>query len=209
MKYIFCFVGPSCSGKSHLTELLVKNFPKHFGMIQNYTSRPRRPSESERSDYVHVSAKDIIDMREAGLLLNYVNYEGVHYGLDLSHGLEMLDSGISPVVAVEPSGPVQLKETLKRRMDVSVITTLLEPTRELVVERWLNRVKEGGDIPTITKRIIKTFDDEFKWRESVYRDFSICGQEPEDLFELALTFIAMRKGLVLRNLSNEAKVALL
>jgi guanylate kinase len=195
MKYVFTFVGPSCAGKSTLTERMVREHPDHFGMITNYTSRPKRPSEAGKSDYVHVNAETVLKLRDCGLLLNYVEYAGVHYGLDAVNARQLMDSGRSPVVTVEPSGVVQLKEALSHLPDVRVVCVCVNPPREVVVRRWLDRAVEGGDLDFITRRLIKTFDDEFDWINSLSADIHLLDQNPNQIDALISGLIRLREGL--------------
>lgn len=97
---VFALVGPSGTGKTALIEDMLKRFSDELVILPSLTTRPRRNAEDDRSTRF-VSREEFERLREAGELVQSVEYSGNLYG-DVSQDVnDIVDSGrhaIRPLV---------------------------------------------------------------------------------------------------------------
>lgn len=77
---IFAFIGPSGSGKTTLMLELLKRMPQHLAIVRSVTSRTQRDPD-DALWYRFVARGDVIDMRDRGELVQYLDYAGNLYGM--------------------------------------------------------------------------------------------------------------------------------
>ncbi|HTK04912.1 MAG TPA: hypothetical protein VL500_04970 [Candidatus Eisenbacteria bacterium] len=76
---IFAIMGPSGSGKSALIDEMLRRFPDRLAAMTSLTTRPRRGPEDDVA-YRFVTREEFIALRDAGGLIQNVEYDGNFYG---------------------------------------------------------------------------------------------------------------------------------
>ncbi len=124
MHNIYCFVGPSGSGKSAIVDSLAKEYG--FVVVQSYTERPRRtPLES---GHFFITPQEFDHLNE---LVAYTLYNGYRYGVPS----KMIDE--SDLYVIDPDGVEYLKNTYKGDKGIFVIG--VDCNEELCKRRMLQR----------------------------------------------------------------------
>lgn len=124
MHNIYCFVGPSGSGKS----AIVDSLSTEYGLVPvySYTERPRRTAFE--TGHIFVSPEDF-DMLED--LVAYTIYNGYRYGVPS----QMVDD--SDLYVIDPAGIEYLKHKYKGNKGIFVIG--IDCPEELCKQRMLQR----------------------------------------------------------------------
>lgn len=124
MHNIYCFVGPSGSGKSAIVDSLAKEYG--FVVVQSYTERPRRTLLE--SGHVFITSQEFDHLRD---LVAYTLYNGYRYGVPSN----MIDN--SDLYVIDPEGVKYLKEKYKGKKGIFVIG--VDCNEELCKRRMLQR----------------------------------------------------------------------
>lgn len=124
MHNIYCFVGPSGSGKS----AIVDSLSKEYGLVtvQSYTERPQRTIFE--GGHTFVSPQEFDELQD---LVAYTVYNGYRYGVPS----QMIDD--SDVYVIDPAGVDYLKNTYKGSKGIFVIG--IDCPEELCKQRMLQR----------------------------------------------------------------------
>lgn len=130
---IITFTGPSCSGKSTLTRMLTET--GKFTEIVSTTTRPPRDYEVDGVHYNFVSPEEFskIDMLET------VQYNNNFYGASVKEFDEKFNSGLTPVIVVEPYGMEQINEN-STLWGWSVFNVFVDCPTKLQYERLITRM---------------------------------------------------------------------
>lgn len=131
-KKIVTLTGPSCSGKSTLVNMLLKQ--GDFTEIVSTTTRPPRKGEVDGVTYHFVSLDEFQKIE----MLETVNFNGNYYGGSVAEFEEKLASNKIPVIIVEPSGMMQINNNSKNK-DWTVINLFIDCLPGLQNERFLRR----------------------------------------------------------------------
>lgn len=105
---IFSFVGPSGSGKSTIIAEMLRRFPDRLGVIRSVTTRPKRSAEDDLN-YRFLTRDEFIALREAGRLIQGVEYAGQFYGNDRQDADEVFASGRQGLIALVEDGVVNFR----------------------------------------------------------------------------------------------------
>lgn len=118
--HLIVLIGPSGSGKNTLKSHVMETFGKQLCYPVSYTSRIMRPGEQEGETYYYISRDEFIAKRDAGELLEWVEYSGNFYGLPKGEvtGCDS-ESGIA-LVDVEKEGLRQILDHVARE-NISVV----------------------------------------------------------------------------------------
>jgi guanylate kinase len=76
---IFAVLGPSGCGKTALIEETLRRFPRDLAIMRSLTTRQRRPTDDDRSTRF-VSSSEFLELRDAGSLIQWTEYDGNLYG---------------------------------------------------------------------------------------------------------------------------------
>lgn len=171
-KTIVIIAGPSLTGKSNLSSLLVE---QGFAPLVSTTTRKPRAGEKDGVHY-HFTSKDEfrrrlanngfiehveVDSRQEELDGKLVKVEGNFYGMSTDEVQKAFQTG-KPVVAVcEPTG---VKEIYKRAMSEggNPVRVFLNNKQELLVQRFLERFKadENASAENYATRLLKMVEFE-------------------------------------------------
>ena len=93
---------PTCAGKNHLLEEMVKN---GFGRIVSTTDRPKRDGEIEGVHYYFISTERSKELEANGEFAELITYNGTRYGVTKAEMTVKMDDALKPpIVILEPQG---------------------------------------------------------------------------------------------------------
>jgi len=137
---LFVVSAPSGTGKTTLIEQLVKRVPD-LVMSRSYTSRPRRPGETDGADYNFVSKARFEQMIGAGEFLEWVNIFGHLYGTSAVDIERHRLTGRDVFLVIDVKGAQQI-----RQREIALIGIFVLPPSFKVLEDRLRR--RSGDYET-------------------------------------------------------------
>lgn len=133
--FLVLISGPSGSGKSTICRKL-RQRDRSLGYSISYTTRKRRPSELDGTDYFFVSQQEFASMRRKGAFLETATVHGHLYGTPRA----AIDKEVSRGGVVLMDIDVIGAETIRRkRGNMGVSVFLLPPTWNTLEERLRSR----------------------------------------------------------------------
>ncbi len=144
--------GPSGVGKDALLNRM-KQLKSPLEYIVTVTTRPRRRTEIEGTDYHFVTRPEFESMIANGELLEWANVYGNWYGVPKVAVREALELGRDVMVKVDIQGAV----SIKRIAPQAVFIFLIPPSLEELVFRLKQRHTESPD--NLALRIAKATDE--------------------------------------------------
>ena len=136
---VFVIAAPSGTGKSTITERLLREVPG-LGFSVSYTTRAQRPGERDGEHYHFVERATFETMRRAGAFLESAEVHGQLYGTELAATLAALGRGRDLLLDIDVAGARQV-----RRAPVdSVSIMIFPPDFQALEERLAVRGSEGG-----------------------------------------------------------------
>lgn len=147
-------IGPTGSGKSTLMRHAIERFPS-LGVLNSYTTRPRRSDHIENGHYRFVTDEEFQEMIARGEFLEWVKFSGNFYGTRKADVEECVTKGKVVIKEMEVQGVRQTKQLLPKE-DVLTIFINSGPWEELM-ERAVKR--DHMDEEELARRKTR-FDDE-------------------------------------------------
>jgi guanylate kinase len=105
---IVLITAPTCSGKTHLLEHLIKE--GLFARVVGTTTRPRRQGEVDGETYQFVSKDEFSYMADHGKFTQTVTFSGNSYGVTTAALDKAAETGLAPAIIVEPTGIGQYRQ---------------------------------------------------------------------------------------------------
>jgi len=160
--------GPSCSGKSHMAEILFTH--DNLSRIVSCTSRPPRPGEVEGRDYYFKSMEEFENGIALDEFVEHVQFGEHRYGFTRTELLEKTRDRTALVV-VEPQGLKQVAK-ISRDMRIPHVAIFVNALPRLRMHRWLRRfhdeVNSGRSyiaaLNSFSDRMTLSFTEETEWR---------------------------------------------
>lgn len=176
---IMTLTGPSGSGKT----CLVKELCEHngFAKLISVTTRPKRTGEVEGEDYYFLNGEQFSKLHNAGDLLQYVKFNGFEYGTSKQELQRVFDSGLTPVVIVEPSGIEHFRK-IAQENDCALKTVFLTAQKQVLIRRYLERVVSEKDLSRMdyhAKRLAAIDEEESLWPSSEKFDIVLTNSSDE------------------------------
>lgn len=151
---LFVLSGPSGVGKDAVLDRMKESsFPLTY--IVTMTTRPRRESETDGTDYTFVSEKEFHDLIDGGGLLEWANVYGNWYGVPRREVETALNGGSDVMVKVD----IQGVDTIRRIIPDSISIFLVPPSLEELSKRLTQRKTESA---TSFELRLKTASEEMK-----------------------------------------------
>ena len=154
---------PSGAGKTTLVRGLVARDPR-FVFSVSYTTRPRRPTETDGEDYHFVSTDEFAALRKAGAFLEHAEVFDHSYATGREAVLERLDAGCHVVVEIDWQGARQVRERMPGCRSIFIVPPSVRALRERLVRRQTKSL-EATDIE---RRLQDSLDDLSHWTEFDY-----------------------------------------
>lgn len=133
-------VGASASGKTEIAKIIMRKYG--FKKMVTYTTREKRPGETDGVDYHFLSETDFEKKRQNRDFIETTTYNGNHYGTAFS------ETGRDKVLIVNVEGA----NSLYARIPDAMVIFLLHSPEKLRKTRMLER---GDDIETAKERLKK------------------------------------------------------
>ena len=144
--------GPSGVGKDAvLAELRKLERPWHFAVTA--TTRPMRPGERDRVDYIFLDNDTFDRMRERDEFLECAEVYGRWYGVPRSQARDALRSGRDVILKIDVQGAA----TIRRMAPEALLIFLIPPTVADLRKRLQGRMTESA---SDLERRLKTAEDE-------------------------------------------------
>jgi guanylate kinase len=134
-KIIFTITGLTCSGKSTLTKLMVDT--GKFTEIVSTTTRIKRVGEVDGENYHFVTPNEFDEIE----MLETVTFNGNSYGGSVAEFEDKFDSGLVPVIVVDPNGMFQINRNATEK-GWTVVNMFIDCPTELQAQRFLERFTE-------------------------------------------------------------------
>lgn len=174
---IVTITGPSCSGKTTLTNML-KETGKFTEVISTTTRQPRS-GEVNGETYHFVTLEEFKKIE----MLENVEFNGNYYGGSVKEFEDKFKSELIPIKVVEPNGMMEINNNAKNK-DWIVINVFLDCPVTLQAERFLERfyndVKQISILRSITvfrnivkdyaKRMVQIVSTEKEWVNMFNKD---------------------------------------
>ena len=134
---LFIVSAPSGAGKTTLVERLVEEIP-HLRMSRSYTSRARRPGETDGVDYNFVTRERFETMAAAGEFLEWAEVFGNLYGTSADDTERMLAGGDDVVLVIDVQGARKVRARGLQTCAVFV----MPPSFQVLEQRLRGRSKD-------------------------------------------------------------------
>lgn len=137
---LFVVSGPSGSGKSTFIQRLLAEDGKCAFSI-SYTTRERRPQETDGKDYYFVDEETFASMAEKGGFLEWEKVYNNLYGTPKSEIFQALHKGLDIVLDIDVKGALNVKREYPR----ACLIFIEPPSREELVRRLTGRGEKEID----------------------------------------------------------------
>jgi guanylate kinase len=158
---LFVLAAPSGAGKTTLVKELVRRRPG-LQFSVSYTTREKRNTEEEGSDYYFVDEDVFVALKEQGELLESALVFDNYYGTGRRQVEEHLEENRHVILEIDWQGARQVRAA---KRDCTTIFILPPSVREL--ERRLRNRRTDSDA-VIERRLKDALSDMSHWREFDY-----------------------------------------
>jgi len=158
---VFVIAAPSGTGKSTITERLLRAVPE-LGFSVSFTTRAPRPGERDGEHYHFVDPETFERMREAGAFLEWAEVFGQLYGTGLEATRSALALGRDLLLDIDVEGARQV-----RRTPIDSVSIMVFPPDFATLERRL-AVRGSEDGPERTRRLARARNEATSYLEFDY-----------------------------------------
>jgi guanylate kinase len=135
---LFIVASPSGGGKTTLVREVMGRLGElgvatHFSV--SHTTRPRRPAETDGTDYHFVEQKDFEAMVDRREFLEWASYNDNLYGTARSEVEGRLAAGVDVFLDIEVQGATQVKTLIPEVVKIFVYPPSYEVLKERLIER--------------------------------------------------------------------------
>jgi guanylate kinase len=138
---VFIISAPSGSGKSTLVHRLLQTVP-NLAFSISYTTRPRRPAETEGVDYKFISRKDFEDRLQRDEFLEHAEVFGNYYGTNREAFESATREGKDLVLDIDIQGARQLRTAIPQAITIFV----LPPSKQVMEQRLRSRSQDSEEV---------------------------------------------------------------
>jgi guanylate kinase len=138
---LFVVSGPSGVGKSSIIGRFLKE-DNRASFSVSYTTRQKRPQETEGRDYYFVDEETFREMAEHDRFLEWENVHGHSYGTPRKEVGEALGKGIDMVLDIDVKGALRVKE----KCSEACLVFIEPPSKEDLVRRLSLRGEKELDL---------------------------------------------------------------
>lgn len=148
------FVGPDGSGRNTLADAI--GITLQIPRVISYTTRSRRPNETEDKEYHFISEELFKKMQTRNEFIEVVHFDGIYYGFKKEDCEELLAEAGSFFAIVSPEGCEIFKQHFEKTLSIFVYAD-----RETVT----NRQQERGDDPQAIERHLSHYDEIMAYKD--------------------------------------------
>jgi guanylate kinase len=163
---LFVVAAPSGAGKTSLVRALMRRAPLRFSI--SYTTRPKRPAETDGHDYFFVDKAQFNAMVDRGEFLEHARVFDNQYGTSRGQVEAALASGQDLILEIDWQGAQQIR----RAMPDCVSIFILPPSRDELERRLRARGTDTEDV--IQRRLRDAAADMTHWNEF---DFVVVNED--------------------------------
>lgn len=175
------FSGGSGVGKNTVIKELIKD--GGYALLPTYTTRDKRPGESEGDPYCFITEEQFKGKIESGELYEYENVHGHYYGTSRKLLKEKLALNKTLLKDIDVLGTQSLTDKID---DVKIVTLFLKVrSKDILVERLMERKEKEID-----KRLLR-YDFEMSFKNRY--DYIIDNVELQETKDLAEKIVAAEK----------------
>ncbi len=160
--FMLVLSSPSGAGKTTIARKVLES-EKELVLSISVTTRPKRSSEKEGSDYFFVDDATFSQMVQDKKFLEHAHVYGYHYGTPKASIEELLAAGTDVLFDIDWQGTQQLKQTALNDL-VSVF--VLPPTLQDLEKRLYTRGEDAEEV--VRKRMRKAQHECSHWAEYDY-----------------------------------------
>ncbi len=135
---LFILSAPAGTGKTTLSQMLVREFPSCVASV-SYTTRPKRPREIDGVHYHFVSEEDFLHRLAAGEFLEHASLYGYYYGTSRFWVEKQLVRGAHVLLVIDTQGAAQIR---KKIPNISIFIS--PPSLEALEQRLIKRNTESA-----------------------------------------------------------------
>ena len=158
---LFVIAAPSGAGKTTLVHKLMDGSPDLRFSI-SYTTRPKRSTETDGTDYNFVDSGTFAAMVKAGDFLEHAEVFDYCYGTSRSHVEGQLNQGHSVILEIDWQGAQQVRSHMPDCRSVFI----LPPSVAELKTRLTGRATDSDEV--IERRFRDALDDLSHWHEFDY-----------------------------------------
>jgi guanylate kinase len=137
---LFIVSAPSGAGKTTLCRALVSSLPD-LEFSVSYTTRDRRPGETDGTDYSFVTRQEFERMAAAGEFLEWAEVHGELYGTSKTRVYEILDSGKDVILDIDTEGASQIRT----HTNTGTFIFILPPSLDILKRRLRERMTDSEE----------------------------------------------------------------
>lgn len=153
---------PSGAGKTTITRMLLEK-DKNLVLSVSATTRPKRPQETDGTDYYFVSKEKFLEMREKGEFLESAEVFGNFYGTPREYVFKNINGGKDVLFDIDWQGARALSHE-KGAALASIF--ILPPSISELENRLRSRAQDSEE--TVRKRMAMAMGEISHWNEYDY-----------------------------------------
>lgn len=169
---LFIITAPSGAGKTSIVNAIIKSLPQIKKSV-SFTTRPKRPGETEGIDYHYVDSKTFLSMRDSGDFLEYAEVFGNHYGTSKKWLIDELNNHHDVILEIDWQGAQQVRKVFPENTSIFI----LPPSKATLLTRLRERGQDSDEV--ISRRTLEAVTEMSHYHEF---DFTVIN----DVFETAV-----------------------
>ena len=155
---LFVFAAPSGAGKTTLVQAITRKHPQIRFSISYTTRRPRR-NEADGVDYLFVTKREFMRLRDQGEMLEYAEVFDNYYATSRSQVEKHLSDNRNVILEIDWQGARQVRDS----MPECVTIFFLPPSVEELERRLRDRRTDAPEV--IERRLRDALSDMLHWDE--------------------------------------------
>ncbi len=153
---IFVFTGPNGAGRKTIAEMAGSTL--NMKQVLSYTTREKRPTETEGEDYFFVSREQFLAAQHNNEFIEVLEIDGNLYGLKSGDIATLLERYGCVYLILNRYGAEMIKESYGD----NVKRFFIYADKETLIERQ----KQRGDTDDMIERYMSHYDEEMAYRAS-------------------------------------------
>ena len=182
--FLLVLSSPSGAGKTTITKHLVERDP-NLALSVSVTTRPRRPSETDKKDYTFIDQATFDRMVAGGELLENATVFDHCYGTPRAPIEAALAAGRDVVTDIDWQGTQQLTESVPHDL---VKVFVLPPSQSALEARLRARAQDSDDV--VAARMAKSAAEMSHWPEY---DYVIVNRDIEESVALVQAIVTAER----------------
>ena len=156
--HLFVFAAPSGAGKTTLVHAIVTKHPELRFSISYTTRKPRR-NEADGVDYLFVTRREFMRLRDQGEMLEYAEVFDNYYATSRSQVEKHLADNRNVILEIDWQGARQVRESMPECITIFI----LPPSVEELERRLRDRRTDSPEV--IERRLRDALSDMSHWEE--------------------------------------------